>query len=270
MQLFRIVSIFFIIGAGLVGSYFIIFDSTPSIPAENKSISRSESGQPATSSPVQRVEQATSSGFSNNFISNNLTLDLAKSVGQTIIEQISIGNPLDQNETDLLVGANKLSENIFSDALARGLADFNLPITINDSDLKISQDNSKEAKTEYLKSILSITQKNFSGFDKVYLEIMAENYGEGNPESAGHLAVIYKNMADDYLNLTVPSEWIDLHKDIIIYFKKAEKVYQAMAGYSQDFIKGYLALELIDGLVSRAEQIQEAIGAKAIEVNLRL
>jgi hypothetical protein len=271
MASFKIASAVFVVAAGLVGGYFIVFDSTPLTPAENKAVIQPDDSQQATPLPLQWTDQATSSdNLSNNFALNNLTFNLTESAGKTLLEQISIGNSLNQNEADLPLGANKLSENALNDALVKGLSDLNLPITIDNSDLKISQDNSIEAKTTYLKAILGITRKNFSGFNKIYLEIMYENYGEGNPESAGRLAVIYKKMADDYLRLTVPSEWIDLHKDIIVYFKKAEKVYQAMADYPRDFIKGYLALELVDGLVNRAEQIQEVIGAKAIEVNLKL
>jgi hypothetical protein len=147
------------------------------------------------------------------------------------------------------------------------LADFKLVSVVYDSDIKISQDVSKEAKTRYLKALEEIKQKNFGDFNKNNLQIIVDVYQKIDSSSANRLANIYKNLAAEYLKTSVPADWVDIHKMLIIYVKNAEIIYRAMANYPVDPIKGYLALETIDSLVSGAGEIQNVLTEKLKEIS---
>ena len=200
---------------------------------------------------------------SENFDGKN---NLTKALGQNLFEQIQTDNLIDKEKKNLPADINSLSEKLTNNIISEGLSDFKLVTTIYDSEIKISQDISKEAKTQYLKTLGEINQKDFSGFNKNYLEIIVDVYQKIDSSSANRLANIYKNLAADYLNLAVPTDWVDVHKTLIIYAKNAEIVYRAMANYPVDPIKGYLALETVDSLVSGAGEIQNILQEKLKEI----
>ena len=53
---------------------------------------------------------------------------------------------------------------------------------------------------------------------------------------------------------------------MIIYAKNSGVVYQTMAYYPTDPLKGYLALETMDNLIGDAEKIQTILGNKIKEI----
>jgi hypothetical protein len=261
MSHFRIAATIFIVGAGLVVSYFIVFDSTPT-EIKTKTPPLADEKTPA---PLQWIEQIAPSDNKEKFIGpqNNLTL----TIGEVLKEQVQFSpNFLNTEKADLSTEAFLMSERLTKDAFSNN--HLGLVFSVSDPDLKISSDNSNDAKVKYLKAIEEIGKKAFAGFDKYYTQVIYETYGENNPASAVQLADIYKNLADDMLNLTAPGDWLSLHKRIILSYKNAEVVYRAMADYSKDPIKGYLALEMVQSLADGMEEIQKTILAKAKEVNL--
>ncbi len=243
--------IILVVIAFLAGAYFI---TTPKKPS---SISSENSPKIKLSSLNQALD--TKYTFDEN---NNLT----KALGQNLFEEIKNTDIVNLEKKSLSSDINSVSENLANKVINDSLSDFKLVSTINDSDLKISSDISKEAKTQYLKTIGETNQRNFGDFNKNYLEIIVDVYQKIDSSSANRLANIYKNLAADYLKTSVPADWVDAHKTLIIYAKNAEIVYRTMANYPIDPIKGYLALETIDSLVSNAEQIQNMFKEKLKEI----
>jgi hypothetical protein len=193
---------------------------------------------------------------------NNLT----KSLGQNLYQEIQNDNLINQGERTLPSDINLVSGNLANKVINDSLSDFKLISTIYDSDIKISSDVSKEAKNQYLKFIQEINKKNFGNFNENYLQVIVDTYQKIDSSSATKLADIYKNLGNDYLNLAVPADWVDVHKMMIVYVRNSETIYRAMANYPTDPIKGYLALESIDSLVSSAEKIQTILGEKIKEI----
>jgi hypothetical protein len=193
---------------------------------------------------------------------NNLT----KSLGQNLYQEIQNDSLINQGERTLPSDINLVSGNLANKVINDSLSDFKLISTIYDSDIKISSDVSKEAKNQYLKFIQEINKKNFGNFNENYLQVIVDTYQKIDSSSATKLADIYKNLGNDYLNLAVPADWVDVHKMMIVYVRNSETIYRAMANYPTDPIKGYLALESIDSLVSSAEKIQTILGEKIKEI----
>lgn len=244
--------IILILGGVALGTYFLAYifkSSTNQSPTLSSSIKLSSPApQPAPS-------------LGNFDEKNNLTKNFGDTLYKQIQTEIQTGN--------LPTNANSLSEELANKVINNSLSDFQLISTINDSDLKISPDISREAKNQYLKTLGEINVKDFGDFKENYLQIIIDTYQKLNYTSAAHAANIYKNLANDYLNLTVPKDWVDVHKRLIIYVKNTEIIYRAMANYPTDPIKGYLALESIDSWISNAQEIQAILGEKIKEVALK-
>ena len=272
MTSFRFATIIFIIGAGLVVSYFIIYDSPSD---EIKTVSKnevrkiSESVLPTDEKPktqLQWVENFNSLNKTSGDAltsSNNLTLSL----GQEMVEQIKLSPGIfDFEKGNLSAGANLLSNRLINNAFTSN--QLGLVFVLDGTVLKTSSNNSTEAKANYLKTVGELNKKNFADFNKSYPVVIYETYGENNPASAVQLADIYQGLAKELSALSAPSDYLELHKRIILSYKNAEVVYRAMANYSQDPIKGYLALEMVQGLIDGIEEVQKVIFAEAKEVNL--
>lgn len=206
------------------------------------------------SSPAPEV-----SSFGNFDEKTNLT----KNLGDTLYQQI-------QQTENFSTDIDSLSEELANKIINNSLSDFQLVSTIDDSDLKISQDVSREAKIQYLKAIGEISQKNYSGFSKNYLEVIIDTYQKLDYSSADRLANIYKNLSADYLNISVPADWVDFHKQLILYTKNAAIVYRVVANYLTDSLKGGLLFsetEIIETLVNSAGNIQNIFSEKIKEVD---
>lgn len=250
-------SVFIILtGAVLIGGYLIVSNS-PKNP--EKQIATSIGHSPNIKISSLAPEQISANNFDEK---NNLT----RALGQALFEEIQSTNLSNQEENNLSADPDLMSGKLVSNIFKNSQLELNFVSAINDSDLKISQDISKEAKTKYLEAIAEINKRNFAGFDKYYLEIIVDVFQKLDSSSVIQLADIYKNLASNYLNLSVPLDWVDIHKTLIIYVKNAEIVYRAMANYPVDPIKGYLALETVDSLVSNAGEIQNILTEKLKEI----
>ncbi len=269
MKSVKIMAAILITIAGLAGSYLIINpfqkDSVSDLASQtetnnkdNKNLDNGEFNQDIIST---QFEEETPELNEENVLSDNLTEKFTASV----FERIEPSEISDKNDAIKLFSELK-SENLLNDIFKNTQSDFNLISDIEEGGIKISQDNSREAKIQYLKAIEEITEKDFGDFRKNYTEVILDSFQKLDSFSASRLAGIYKNLAGDYLRLSVPPDFADIHKRTIIYFKNAEIVYKAMSEYQDDPVKGYLALEMIDKLVAEIEQIQIVLEEKVKKI----
>lgn len=241
--------IILILGLTALGAYFLTL------------IPKDQAKQNSVSSPsVKLSSSAPTTPFLSlgNFDEKK---NLTKNLGEALYQEI-------QTEK-LFADADVFSEKLTDKVINNSLAEFQLVFFIDDSEIKISSDNSREAKNQYLKTLGEINVKNFGDFKKNYLEVIVDTYQKLDYSSANQLASIYKNLTNDYSNLAVPKDWVDIHKQLILHVKNAEIIYRTMANYPTDPIKGYLALESIDGLVSNTQEIQTILEEKIKEVDFQ-
>ena len=284
----RIAAIVLVIGAGLAGSYWIIKSSVPSVVSENNSGSPSSIASSASSGtiPIQWINKIGSSiaenyahdGFQTTGDSSksanagksatpNLTESFAKSLFSEMRLRDQSGSKPFQNFNPNDPEAKQL---IAEAAVNIGPGNF-FQQTVDEKDLKISSDNSKSSKLKYLGDIGQISKSRFSdkkyqrSSDQIIADINKDCFGNGTSLNQG-LADIYKNLADDYLNLAAPSDWLSLHKQIIEHFKNSEEIYQSFADCSKDPIRSYLATQALPQLMDKAQAIQNLIVQKYKEV----
>lgn len=283
-----IAAIVLVIGAGVFASYLVFKNSLPEITSATdannpqKSALGNVSGQvpiqwinkigssianiaDSSSSVTTGVNANNSFGGSNN---QNLTQSLAQSLFNQMQSQDQSGkqplqqfNPADPTNQQFIAQAtNSLSPDYF----------FNQ--NVNASDLKVSNDNSKQAKMNYMDSIKTISSNRFNdpkyirSADQVESDIQLDCFGGSGTSGNQALADVYKNLVGDYLNLPVPSDWLDLHREIISSLKASNAIYQALANCSTDPVRGYLAAKSLPQLFDEAKAVQDLLAQKYNEI----
>ncbi len=292
----KIAAMLLIMGAGLVGSYLIIKNSVSFLSAsqiknnssqelsdqellnqnpikwlENKANSFTESikdmtnlGKPAT--------KGTDSANANDENSVNLTEMVAKTMFNKM-------KSLDQSGQNPFQGQgfdpnDEQSQKLIQDAVASMQGQGNLfNPKIEDKDLKISSDNSKEAKFNYLISMQEKIRKYFNDSslqpseDQLMKNINQDCFGGGGSANS-KIAEAYNSAANENLNISVPSSWTDIHKETIFFLKKGNLIFGAIAGCSIDPMKGYLAVQALPQLASEIIATQDALKKKSAEDGL--
>ena len=273
MNRFRLIAIFFIIGIGLTGSYFIIKNSG-SLQEVKPIAGNSGNDLLAQSSPIKWVENTAvnkSNGQSAKAANSyNATDFFAESLFEKLKSSDQVGkdpfispDPSDLKNQNFIKGvANQLNKETLS-----------FDQTVSDSDLKISADNSKEAKAVYFQAVAEITKNRFNdskyirSADQIISDIENDCKGSG-PSMNQEVANLYGDLVDDYLNLSTPSDYLSLHKSIIIHFKKSDAVYSALANCFNDPIKGYAAAQELSNLADNTQNIQNVLAKKYKENGL--
>ena len=280
-----------IVGAGLIISYLIVKNPLKNIewvPLLNRQPSVESQSQPTTQETIFPFKKITGNIFGNikteslfepqsqlsensstenNQNSDNISDNLTAILAQKIVENNPEG-PIQQNgQTGINVpNATTATQDLLEEALAN--SDFTFDIPVIEENLKISQNNSLAAQTEYLKNIKQITDRNFSNFKKTDSDILSDVFEKNDFSSAQRATEIYKSLANDYYNLSVPSLWLDFHENAITHFQKAAAVYQAILDYNNDPLKAYIAAESISQLETSAKEIQTLLEEKAKPLNL--
>lgn len=264
----------FIIIAGLVGSYFIIKSgiiTNPEIKLSNKELKKENIANLISENPIkwiketkdnfQKIDAVSAGKQVENFNDKNQSVNLTEFIAQSSFNQMKILDQGGKNPFDNLSSNNSESRKIIENTIA-GIKNPDLifnPV-INDKDLKISSDNSKEVQFNYFKKIQQI---NNDFIDPKYQRSAMQIVNDINSDCLGNgsdmnlkIANRYKNLSNIYLNLIIPSIQLDIHKKMIIYYKKSELVYRAIADCKKDPVKGYLAVQVMPQLESQSFEIQ--------------
>lgn len=272
-----------VIGAGLLGSYWIIKDAKKTT-GETAGFSLADAVKPGgtlfkyVEKAVQDLQGAKEIIGNENLNTqplrgnpDNLTEMLAKIIAGKILEEnkdglikTGTGEPklLMPNEQALLQELTVQLTNLNTGSL-------NLNQPINESDLKISHDNSKEAQIKYLEDIKKISETNFGKLNnKTAIDLLKEASITGNTSSLNNLVNVYKLIVNDYLHTEFPSSWLSFHKQVITHFQNATTIYQVLADFQNDPIKAYLAIEMVDQLITSAENIQGLLNQKVKDIGL--
>jgi hypothetical protein len=274
-----------IIGIGLIISYLIVKNPLKNIewvPLLNRQSTVQPQSQPTTqetifpfkkitenifgnikteSLPEPQSQPSENSSTENNQNSDNISDNLTAILAQKIAENNPEG-PIQQNgQTGINVpNAETATQDLLGQALAN--SDFTFDIPVIEENLKISQNNSLAAQTEYLKNIKQITDRNFSNFKKTDSDILSDVFEKSDFSSAQRAIEIYKSLVSDYYNLSVPSLWLDFHENAISHFQKAASVYQAILDYNNDPLKAYIAAETVTQLEISAQENQTLLEEK--------
>ncbi|MBI5306032.1 hypothetical protein HZB04_00340 [Candidatus Wolfebacteria bacterium] len=249
----KIIISIIILGIGLISSFFMVFNSLPEVGNAKKSAKENSVGSLAgVQSPIKWAQNEKNSGVlsAQNYqrdLQQSEENNFTKNLVSTVFNRVQTGSLAENG-----VNSSFPSDKEISKKFELGFID-----SLQNNEIKISQDNSKEAKSRYLELLSEAAKKNYGDFKKDPLEIMISAVQDLNPLPAKEAANIYKNTAKDFLIIEVPSDWKRFHKNLIIYFKNGEIIYSAIAEYYKDPMKGYAAIE----------KTQEILIQKGAEIN---
>lgn len=266
-QIKTTVSIVIMAGA-IIGAFFIMKNSFPDVNVGQNKIGGNKqlNSDLSNLNPDDIFQTANNMGIRSNTLiqKNNLT----ESISQSLFSQLNSADTLNQIKNNPDKSIDLMSGKLAGDVLPKMQTDLDFVTTISDSYLKISNDSSDSAKKKYLQDIDNAIKNNFSGFTKNYFEIIIDTYQKLDSSSAVQAVSIYEKLSQDFINISVPKDWIDIHKTMIIQYKNLAIIYSAMANYQNDPIKGYIALDAIEGLVNISDQIQAQLEQKAKEIKV--
>lgn len=283
----KIAAIILVISAGLLGSYWIIKDAKKA-DSETAGFSLENAIKPGGTlfKYIEKATQDIQGAIPNNGATSTIALDNALPANAEnssnlteMIAKIVAGKIIEKNKSGLAkteTGEPKLlmpDEKVLLQELTNQLANLNtgslnLNQPINEVDLKISKNNSKEAQIKYIESIGKISKTNFGKLDKNILDSLKETTIIGDTYSLQKAVEAYKSTIDNYLELEIPSDWLNFHKQAITHFQNAVVVYGALADFQNDPIKAHLAIEIVEQLITNAQSIQNQLNQKIKEIGL--
>ncbi len=175
--------------------------------------------------------------------SENLTETFTKKISDAIAQNNPTGTTKIGDKPQLNVpDPDSIADSILTDAAANFDPNSLKPI-IKDSDIKISQDNSREALLTYMSSFQEIIRGAANEIPSGML------IREPTIEDADPLMTIYRKAANKFYNLTVPSSLINIHKKEIALLIAKKNVFEKTKNYQKDPLSAVLAgqaLEIID------------------------
>ena len=283
-KIIKILAAILILTSGFVGSYFIVKNSSPAAGEEEK-LSQISGKSPAKN-PIQWLEKNVLGKVAElgefNFFDKSTSgsrpeNNFTKAFSQMIFEQIKSKNERGLTEKEGKTAISAPNEDFLSKEFLDKFLSGNSSNSsgsyhpkVDQKKFKISQDVSSDNQIQYIKNLMSISQKRFSGFNKTSREVLNEIIEKKNNSSAIHLADIYKTIADDSYLITIPANWVDFHKAFLSHFYSAETMWTAIANFQEDPLRAYLAAQFIPNLESSAKGVQVLIARGMSKNNLEL
>ena len=280
----KITDVVLIIGAGLIGSYFIIKNSAPATDLKQELAKKD--GELSVKNPIQWVEEnilnkisePSQSSSVDKSTPNQLENNFTAAFGQMIFEQIKSKNEQGLTEKDgqpaiFAPNENVLSQEWLDKFLSANSSD--KPVSpyhpkVDERRFKISQDVSSDNQIRYIKELENIAQKKLAGFNKTNVEVLNEIVEKKDASSATQLADIYGMIADDSYQIVVPSNWVDFQKAFVSHFYSAQSMWTAIADFQNDTLKAYLAAQFISNLEDSAKGLQALLAEGMLKNNLKL
>lgn len=227
-----------LVGLGIAGAIFAFqvgkitqtADSDPKQPLEN-----------AATSNKPLVEALTlKTKISSNAPSENLTELITKEIGKTILLNNPNG-PVDINGDKGLAAPDPdaIAQQVIEEAVKK-FDPSSLRPTIKISDLKIIQDNSKEAIAAY---ILDFQKINKYAANKIPKSFFSQ---ELTLESIIELSNIYSETIDAFYKLPTPSSVLSIHKKQIELLETKNNVFDKLKNYQNDPVTAILAAQELE------------------------
>lgn len=203
---------------------------------------------PASNEKTGRKRKAENAFAENDALGSvNLTENLAKNAGKGVADSITGEKKIsDLEKTPLsLLGADMRR------GVAEYIAGFNRKIPM--SELKISDDNSPEAVTDYLEEVNKIlTDDFFSKNDPG--KVMMSALRDKNFEGIDNLITAYNKFAADLKNTPVPSELSLAHKRLVELMIGTRKTFESVKQIEADPLKTIIGIQQGKKMVQEMSQ----------------
>jgi len=274
----KIAAIVLILSAGIVASYLIVKkaerkpDLTKSgLAEEQEEVLISKNPIKWLSRKVAELGDLVSGDKSNDFEQISLpqnvdfeNINLTEFVAKSSFTQMK---GLDQSGKDpFSIDPNDPANKEF---LEKAMASINNPsslfnFSVNDNDLKISGDNSKEAKARYLDAIGKIMLAYINNDYKNPMATLQKFATNFDVSGIKRIVDTYSKTLSSVMDTKTPSDYLEIHKEYIVFLKKAKAVYSAVVDYDKDPIKATLSAQLITQILEEDYAIKEEYANKLL------
>lgn len=182
-----------------------------------------------------------------------LPANLTQALSQELAQKILKGEiePLDTDVLELSPNENNYAavSAAIQETINKSLEEFSLP-DISDTEIKISSDNSPAAIDTYSQQIVAAIN-NQAAKTKIDQETKFESEAQifytaikdNNFDEVDKNIDFYQEVYEDIKQISVPSDFKDLHKEQLGIFWIMGNIFQAVKGINEDPIKTSLALE---------------------------
>lgn len=211
-------------------------------------------------------------------LKREIALGETQEPNRQLIEDISLNtNEEDQNLTQALL------VNLFNNIKDKGLVKFNVLNTtllegnplkpfpeINKKELTVTQDVFGKSQISYFVSIINISQKYIKEYElyKPLSQAIKDISEKRDSTTIKKQALGYQKIIEEYYKVTVPAQWLEVHKSYLSYFKTRQMVYEVIGDFDKDPLKAYFAATLLESLNEENKKITLLIDEKAKENNL--
>jgi hypothetical protein len=286
MERAKIAAIVFILSAGIIASYVIFKNTKPKYDSAKSGLSEENPTSSISQNPIKWLGKRVESGFSG--LAGKLS-DLVSGSDENNIE-ISLPEDIDFEKVNLTELVAKSSFTQMKNLDQGGKDPFNIDpndpanqefwekaiasvsnphslfiFSVDNDDLKISNNNSKEAKAEYLDAIGKIMLANINNDYRnpgTAMQAFANNF---DVSGIKRIEDVYFKTLNSVLNTRVPSDYLVIHKQYLVFLKKAKAVYAGIAGYDTDPVKAALSAQLVTQIAEEDLAIKERYADKVLE-----
>ena len=225
-----------IVGLGIAGLVFVSQNNANLLKKENKTAEKGTLNGNNLISNQPFVEKLTSNLTNKE---ENLTNLFASSLGKIIIENNPDGPANIDGKNGLVVPD---PESIAIELLAEAAKKFDpskLRPTIQEKDLKILEDNSKEALSNYVLNFQNIIKGEAPKVPKAIF---------GDPdnltlEDISRLSLVYQEIVQKFYKLPVPKSALEIHKKEIELSGTKRNIFEKIKNYQTDPIATILATQ---------------------------
>lgn len=128
---------------------------------------------------------------------------------------------------------------------------------IDDSKIKVSNDNSKESFQKYSQQVKSAilpkgTSTNKQG-ETTELDLIAEFIEKGDFSQLEPALEIYRSIYLDLSQIAVPSDFLEIHKRQLSIFSKMIKIYEGLQNSQEDPLKAFFAVQAYQEVVKEID-----------------
>lgn len=284
MSLSRIALVVLIIGVAVAASYFIITN-----PLKMGVSSAQQTANPTPDSSLVQGAKLLTKSVLNIFdssdqnsslvdVQSNTSLDnVTDYFAQSIAEQIRAKNSAGLTKKDdgspaILAPTDediqKQVASVFSDENNQTALGVYHP-KVYEKKLSINQDASRAKQEKYIADITNIIKgiSNLPVTDEVALQEITE---KKDPSSAKQLASAYGEIGDNLAQITVPTNWLFVHKAILSHFYSAQSIWENIANFENDPLQAIVSTQELKTLAQSAQGIPELIGQEMLKNGLEL
>lgn len=249
--------------------------------AKNISVKEAQEIEKVLGAPIKwkpqesaKEEKPISASVSKEVKSDNLT--------ELVMNSVVVNFPITQFSGQSGAGGGtpvdrQFVEKILSGALggSEERSDF-FSVTLNDEDIVILTDNSKEVKRAYLKAMQTLYDESEIASAKYRLtpDQFVKNVENDCVIGGGvynrEYAKVASNLSTAFQSVPVPSEWKEIHKQIISFLEKTSLIYTALSKCKTDWVRGYLAVSALASTQEEFSQVSDALQAKSREVGFEI